>query len=88
VDLTLYDLKTDEPVEMTGLYDEMSPPRSFPNYPGGTSLQRWHRDLLRLGHGVRGFTVYENEWWHFDYKDWREYALGNVPFEKLDAAQN
>jgi D-alanyl-D-alanine dipeptidase len=30
------------------------------------------------------FTVYEYEWWHFDYKDWREYAIGNIPFEKLD----
>jgi D-alanyl-D-alanine dipeptidase len=87
VDLTLYDLKTDEPVEMTGLYDEMSS-RSFPNYPGGTSLQRWHRDLLRWAMETEGFTVYENEWWHFDYKDWREYAIGNVPFEKLDAAKN
>jgi len=87
VDLTLYDLRTDEPVEMTGLYDEMSP-RSFPNYPGGTSLERWHRDLLRWAMESEGFTVYENEWWHFDYKDWREYAIGNVPFEKLDAAQN
>ena len=42
VDLTLYDLSTGQPVEMPGLYDEMSP-RSFPNFPGGTSLQRWHR---------------------------------------------
>jgi D-alanyl-D-alanine dipeptidase len=30
-----------------------------------------------------GFTVYEAEWWHFDYKDWKEYAIQNVPFEKL-----
>jgi len=83
VDLTLYDLKTDEPVEMTGLYDEMSP-RSFPDYPGGTSLQRWHRDLLRWAMESEDFTVYEYEWWHFDYKDWREYGIGNIPFEKLD----
>jgi D-alanyl-D-alanine dipeptidase len=83
VDLTLYDLKTDEPVEMTGLYDEMSP-RSFPDYPGGTSLQRWHRDLLRWAMESEDFTVYEYEWWHFDYKDWREYAIGNIPFETLD----
>ncbi len=83
VDLTLYDLKTDEPAEMTGLYDEMSP-RSFPDYPGGTSLQRWHRDLLRWAMESEDFTVYEYEWWHFDYKDWREYAIGNIPFEKLD----
>jgi D-alanyl-D-alanine dipeptidase len=87
VDLTLYDLRTDEPVEMTGLYDEMSP-RSFPDYSGGTSLQRWHRDLLRWAMESEGFTVYESEWWHFDYKDWREYAIGNIPFEKLDVHPN
>ncbi|HEY2544972.1 MAG TPA: M15 family metallopeptidase, partial [Candidatus Acidoferrum sp.] len=46
VDLTLYDLASGKPIEMPGTYDEMSP-RSFPDYPGGTSLQRWHRDLLR-----------------------------------------
>ena len=83
VDLTLYDLKTGQPVEMTGEYDEMSP-RSFPNYPGGTSLQRWHRDLLRRAMESEGFTVYEAEWWHFDYKDWGEYGILNVPFEKLN----
>jgi D-alanyl-D-alanine dipeptidase len=87
VDLTLYDLKTGEPVEMTGLYDEMSP-RSFPDYPGGTSLQRWHRDLLRWAMESEGFIVFEFEWWHFDYKDWRDYAIGNIPFEKLDVTKN
>jgi D-alanyl-D-alanine dipeptidase len=87
VDLTLYDLKAGNPIEMTGTYDEMSP-RSFSNYPGGTSLQRWHRDLLRWAMESEGFTVYESEWWHFDYKDWREYAIGNLPFEQLDIAKN
>ena len=87
VDLTLYDLKTGQPVEMTGLYDEMSP-RSFPDYPGGTTVQRWHRDLLRWAMESEGFTVFESEWWHFDYKDWREYAIGNIPFEKLNVAKN
>jgi D-alanyl-D-alanine dipeptidase len=82
VDLTLYDLKTGTPIEMPGTYDEMSP-RSFPNYPGGTSLQRWHRELLRHAMESEGFTVYETEWWHFDYKDWQEYGIQNVPFEKL-----
>ena len=82
VDLSLFDLKTDQPIEMTSLYDEMSP-RAFPDYPGGTSLERWHRDLLRWAMESEGFTVYESEWWHFDYKDWREYAIGNIPFEKL-----
>jgi D-alanyl-D-alanine dipeptidase len=85
VDLTLYDLATGKPIEMPGTYDEMSP-RSFPSFPGGTSLQRWHRDLLRRAMESEGFTVYESEWWHFDYKDWREYPILNVPFEKLGSA--
>jgi D-alanyl-D-alanine dipeptidase len=82
VDLTLYELATGKTIEMPGTYDEMSP-RSFPDYPGGTSLQRWHRDLLRRAMESEGFTVYEAEWWHFDYKDWKEYPIWNVPFEKL-----
>jgi D-alanyl-D-alanine dipeptidase len=82
VDLTLYDLKTGAPIEMPGTYDEMSP-RSFPNYPGGTSLQRWHRALLRHAMESEGFTVFETEWWHFDYKDWQEYPILNIPFEQL-----
>ena len=84
VDLTLYDLATGKPIEMPGTYDEMSP-RSFPDYPGGTSLQRWHRDMLRRAMESEGFSVYESEWWHFDYKDWREYPILNVPFEKLNS---
>jgi D-alanyl-D-alanine dipeptidase len=86
VDLTLYSLKSGQPVEMPGTYDEMSR-RSFPDYAGGTSLQRWHRDLLRWAMESEGFTVYEHEWWHFDYKEWREYAILNVPFEKLQLRQ-
>ena len=82
VDLTLYNLATGAPIRMTGGYDEMTD-RSFPLYAGGTSLQRWHRDLLRHAMEAQGFTVYEAEWWHFDYKDWRSYPIGNLTFEQL-----
>lgn len=87
VDLTLYDLATGNEIEMPGLYDEMSP-RSYPTFPGGTSLQRWHRELLRRAMESEGFTVNEYEWWHFDYKDWKLYPLLNVPFEKLGTLAN
>ena len=32
-------------------------------------------------------TVYEAEWWHFDYKDWRKYPLGNQTFEELEGGR-
>jgi CubicO group peptidase (beta-lactamase class C family)/D-alanyl-D-alanine dipeptidase len=83
VDLTLYDRATGEPVPMVGGYDEFSD-RSYPDYLGGTSRQRWHRDLLRRTMEDQGFTVYEAEWWHFDYKDWRKYPIGNATFEEID----
>ena len=82
IDLNLYDLETGLPADMVGTYDEFSP-RSFPNYPGGTSRQRWQRELLRRVMEAEGFTVYEAEWWHFDHEDWREYALQNATFDQL-----
>ncbi len=82
IDLTLYDLKTGKPVEMVGVYDEMSP-RSYPHYPGGSSLQRWHRELLRDAMEAEGFAVYEYEWWHFDYAGWEHYAIQTDTFEAL-----
>lgn len=82
VDLTLYERKTGRPVEMPGTYDEFSR-RSYPNYPGGTSRQRWYRELLRNAMEGEGFTVFSAEWWHFDYQDWRLYPLGNATFEAI-----
>ena len=82
VDLTLYYLKSGKPVEMVATYDE-STVRSHSDYPGGTSLQRWHRNLLRKALEAEGFTINADEWWHFDYKDWRSYRIGNVKFEEI-----
>ena len=82
VDLSLYELATGKPVEMVGVYDEMSE-RSYAGYPGGTSLQRWHRELLRRVMESEGFLVYAFEWWHFDFRDWQKYPILNTPFEKL-----
>jgi D-alanyl-D-alanine dipeptidase/CubicO group peptidase (beta-lactamase class C family) len=83
VDLTLYELKTGKPVRMTGGYDEMSE-RSYPYYPGGASIERWRRDLLRRAMEHEGFTVNDVEWWHFDYFSYPHYAIANKTFEQLD----
>jgi D-alanyl-D-alanine dipeptidase len=82
VDLTLYDRRSGAAIEMPSTYDE-STPRAYAFYPGGTSLQRWHRALLRRVMEAEGFTVNPEEWWHFDYNDWRRYAIGNVAFDRI-----
>jgi D-alanyl-D-alanine dipeptidase len=82
VDLSLYDLKTGKEVKMPSGYDEMSH-RAYADYPGGTAAERARRDLLRRVMEKQGFTVYPEEWWHFDYKDWKQYPILNVKFEDL-----
>jgi CubicO group peptidase (beta-lactamase class C family)/D-alanyl-D-alanine dipeptidase len=81
VDLTLYDLATGAVVPMPSGYDEFTA-RAYPDYPGGTSRQRHCREVLRRAMEAEGFTVYEHEWWHFDYAEWRRYPVGNVPLER------
>ena len=82
VDLSIYDLKTGREVSMLSVYDEMTP-RAFAEYPGGTAEERLHRAMLRSAMEEEGFTVYPNEWWHYDYKDWKEYPIMNVRFEDI-----
>ena len=82
VDLTLYDLRTGAVVKMPSGYDEMSQ-RAYADYLGGTPEERERRAILRQAMEKEGFTVYPQEWWHFDYKDWKHYPIINVRFEDL-----
>jgi len=85
VDLTVYDRRTGREIEMVSGYDEFSN-RAFPEYPGGTSRQRYDRELLRRAMEAEGFRVYDAEWWHFDYQDWRLYPIGNQTFDQIRPA--
>jgi D-alanyl-D-alanine dipeptidase len=82
VDLTLFRLSDGREPEMPSLYDEMTD-RASPRYAGGPPEARRNRDLLRSAMEREGFTVYESEWWHFDYEGWREYPVLNVGFEEI-----
>ena len=88
VDIGLFDLRTGREVEMPGAYDEMSE-RSFVTYAGGTAEQRAHRDLLRKAMERDGyFFVYPEEWWHYDFKDSREYAVQDIAFSAIAGAKS
>lgn len=82
VDLSLFELKTGKQVQMPSAYDEMTE-RSHINYQGGTAKARRLRDLLRAAMESEGFTVYEHEWWHYDYKDWKLYPILNIDFSEI-----
>ncbi|WP_299016772.1 M15 family metallopeptidase [uncultured Caulobacter sp.] len=82
VDLTLYDLKTGKVVEMPSRYDEFSG-RAHADFVGGTTKQRALRAVLREAMTAQGFEVYAEEWWHFDFKDWRRYPIGTKTFTEL-----
>jgi D-alanyl-D-alanine dipeptidase len=84
VDLTLYDLATGTEVQMPSAYDEFSA-RAHPDYAGGSAAARAARDLLRAAMEREGFTVEPNEWWHYNWKDWRSYPILDLPLASAAA---
>ncbi|MEZ2347100.1 M15 family metallopeptidase [Terriglobus sp. RCC_193] len=82
VDLSLYDLKTGEEVTMPSGYDEMTE-RAYADYSGGSAEERQLRSILRHAMTKEGFEINPTEWWHFDYRDWKQYPILNVPFENI-----
>ena len=84
VDLSIYDLKTGKEIPMPSGYDEFTE-RASPEYTGGTVEERANRDMLRKLMENVGFTVNPNEWWHFDFKDWQDYAIYDISFDEAAA---
>lgn len=84
VDVGLYEAASGASLPMPSGYDEFTE-RAYIDYGGGDPAARHHRDLLRSAMERHGFTVYRYEWWHFDYDEWREYPIINVPFEDIDS---
>lgn len=82
VDLSLYDLTTGKEVEMPTPFDEFSE-RAASNYAGGTPEQRRVRTLLRNAMLAEGYTIEPTEWWHFDFRLWRDYPVLDISFEQL-----
>lgn len=83
VDLSIFDLKTGKLIPMPSGYDEFTE-RASPNYTGGTEEETRNRELLRKLMEDAGFTVNPNEWWHFDYKNWEDYAIYDISFAEAE----
>lgn len=82
VDLSMFELATGKVVQMPSEYDEMTE-RSHINYECASPETKRVRTILRTAMEAEGFAVYEPEWWHYDFKDWKEYPILNVEFSKI-----
>ncbi|MGF1576337.1 MAG: M15 family metallopeptidase [Cyanophyceae cyanobacterium] len=84
VDLTLFDLATGDPLPMPSGFDEMTQ-RSHIQYDGGTEAERAHRGRLQAAMNAEGFTIFEPEWWHYDYFEWDRYPVLDLSFTELES---
>ncbi|GGH12311.1 M15 family metallopeptidase [Pedobacter zeae] len=82
VDLTLIDLKTGKELTMPTPYDSFSAAAAA-KYKDVSLEARKNRDLLIAVMAKYQMNVLENEWWHYDFSNWRTYDLMDIPFEKL-----
>ncbi|MBQ9697051.1 MAG: hypothetical protein IJV46_00740 [Acidaminococcaceae bacterium] len=82
VDVSLYSLKTGEPVVMCSDFDEVSV-RQYPKYAGGTEQQRILRDMLAAVMKEAGFEQGNEEWWHFSYGKTDGWQHLNIPYESI-----
>ncbi|MCK9412615.1 MAG: hypothetical protein M0Q53_09960 [Prolixibacteraceae bacterium] len=42
-----------------------------------------NRQILRDAMSKFGFIPYESEWWHYDFKGWKNYPIMDLSFEEL-----
>lgn len=64
VDLSLFDRKSGQAVDMGGYHDLLDP-SSATDSPLVTPSQRRHRQILKKAMEAHGFKNYAPEWWHY-----------------------
>jgi len=83
VDLTLVRLKTGKELVMPTPFDELTE-RAHRSYTKGISRQALKNSKLLESVMVKhGFMPLATEWWHFNDKDAKQYALLDEPFEAI-----
>lgn len=73
VDLTLIDKNGNE-LDMGTPYDDFTEKAHY-DYEGLTDNQKENRKILKEAMEKFGFEPLSTEWWHFDYKDWKNYSI-------------
>jgi zinc D-Ala-D-Ala dipeptidase len=82
LDLTVINLKTGEELEMPTGYDSFKK-EAWPSTPVNDPVIRANRKLLIDVMEKHGFKVNGSEWWHYDFKGWKNYEVMDIDFEEL-----
>ena len=82
IDLTLIDLKTGKELDMPTGFDSFRK-QAASTYTELPKPEIANRALLKKVMVAHGFTELPTEWWHFDFKGWKNYELLDVPFSDL-----
>ncbi len=82
VDVTLIDLETGKELEMPTEFDHFGP-EAWRNYQKLPATAKKNSQLLEDIMKKYGFDGLPSEWWHFDYKGWKDCAVLDIDFEIL-----
>lgn len=82
VDLTIINLKTGKELNMGTGFDNFSDSahHDFTNLPEQVLL---NRELLKTVMEKNGFTLYNEEWWHYTFKSDIKFEVLDIPLKKL-----
>lgn len=81
IDVTLVD-KDGKELDMGTEFDDFTE-RAHIDCKDLSETVQTNRTLLHTVMAKHGFEVWYAEWWHFDFKGWKEYALHTATFEEL-----
>lgn len=82
IDMTIVDLKTGKDVPMPTEYDSFKK-EAWPSTPVKDPVIRKNRELLISVMERYDFKVNGSEWWHFDFKGYKNYEVLDIDFEEL-----
>lgn len=78
VDITLVRLPEGRELDMGTEFDDFSR-KAFHSWPDATSEQKANRRKLREAMEEEGFVAFDREWWHYHYRQGKDWELLDLP---------
>lgn len=82
IDLTLYDLKSGNRLDMPTDFDDFSD-KAHHGYSNLSVLQIKNREILKSTMEKYHFLSFDTEWWHYSWPDPKKYSILDLSFDEL-----